>query len=67
MPPQEYLTKKEVEAQLRLHRNTVGRLLASGRFPNAFRAGRHWRIPAGDLEVFIRTCRYSHLREEGRP
>ncbi len=64
MPPQEYLTKKEVEARLRLHRNTVGRLLATGRFPNAFRTGRQWRIPAGDVDAFVQTCRYSHIREE---
>ena len=55
MPSEEYLTKKEVEARLRLHRNTVGRLLAAGRFPNAFRAGRQWRIPMGDIEAFVQA------------
>ena len=67
MQSDEYLTKKEVEACLRLHRNTVGRLLANGRFPNAFRAGHQWRIPTGDVEAFarIRSQDMDQVREVG--
>lgn len=50
----EYITKVEVEVRLKLHRNTVSRLLAQGRFPNAFRAGGRWRIPVTDLDSFVR-------------
>ena len=53
--PEEYLTKKEVEGKLRLHRNTVTRLLAAGRFPGAFRAGQQWRIPVSDVEALSQS------------
>jgi len=69
MPAEEYLTKKEVEAKLRLHRNTVTRLLAAGRFPGAFRAGQQWRIPAGDVEIFIHAAQENSghsINGEGR-
>lgn len=50
----EYITKVELEVRLKLHRNTVTRLLAQRRFPNAFRTGGRWRIPLSDIERFIR-------------
>lgn len=50
----EYITKVELEVRLKLHRNTVTRLLARRRFPNAFRTGGRWRIPVSDIEAFIR-------------
>lgn len=48
----ELLTKVQVEVHLRLHRNTVTRLLQSGAFPKAFQAGGRWRIPSSDVEAF---------------
>jgi len=53
MAVEEHMTKTEVESRLKLHRNTVSRLLAEGRFPNAFRHGNRWRIPTPDVEAFI--------------
>lgn len=50
----EYITKVELEVRLKLHRNTVTRLLAQRRFPNAFRTGGRWRIPVSDLDAFVR-------------
>ena len=41
---EELLTKVQIEAELRLHRNTVTRLLQRGEFPNAFLSGGRWRI-----------------------
>ncbi len=57
MPLDEHVTKTELESRLRLHRNTVTRLLAAGHFPNAFRAGGRWRIPVRDVEAFVRNGR----------
>ena len=48
------ITKGQLELRLQLHRNTVTRLLAAGCFPNAFLVNRQWRIPIGDVELFIR-------------
>jgi len=53
MALQDHITKVEVEVRLKLHRNTVTRLLSQGRFPNAFRAGGRWRIPISDVAAFI--------------
>jgi excisionase family DNA binding protein len=51
----EHMTKVELEQRLRLHRNTVSKLLQQGRFPNAFRMGGRWRIPVTDIEAFLRS------------
>jgi excisionase family DNA binding protein len=58
-----YLTKPDVEATLNLHRNTLTRLLAAGRFPRAFRTGNRWRIPVGDVERF--ACERRRQQEQG--
>ena len=59
MRVERFLTKADVEATLQLHRNTVGRLLAEGRFPRAFKTGGRWRIPEGDVEAFAKNGRHS--------
>ena len=62
-----YLTRREVEARLSLHRNTVGRLLARGAFPNAFKTpGGRWRIPASDLWAFVQSRRSAGAGGGGR-
>jgi excisionase family DNA binding protein len=58
------ITKVELEVRLKLHRNTVTRLLAQGRFPNAFRTGGRWRIPLSDLEAFVRGASAKELRSQ---
>ena len=46
------LSAGEVAAELRVHDNTLKRLLATGSFPNAYRLNRRWRIPRADLDAF---------------
>lgn len=40
-----------------MHRNTVTKMLRRGDFPNAFLSGGRWRIPASDLDEFMKTRR----------
>lgn len=42
-----------VAERLGVSRVTVLRLIWQRRFPNAFKVGSDWRIPAADLEEFI--------------
>lgn len=52
----DHMTKLELQKKLKLHRNTVSRMLARGLFPNAFRTeGGRWRIPVRDVEKYINS------------
>lgn len=53
MTQDELLTSRQVADQLRVTERTVVREIARGRFPNAFKAGRAWRIPRSDLSDYI--------------
>lgn len=47
------LSTQEVARQLIIHESTVARMIHRGEFPNAFKAGRAWRIPKADLEAYV--------------
>lgn len=49
------MTTKEVADKLKIESGTVSKWCLEKKFPNAFRAGRNWRIPRADVEAFIRT------------
>lgn len=63
MEQPEVLTLGEAAAFLRLHPETVRRLLQRGSLPGV-KVGRTWRIHRKDLEEFVR--RGGHEHEEGR-
>lgn len=49
-----FLSRRDLEDRLNLHRNTIGNLLKRGVFPNAFKTpGGHWRVPQADYEAFV--------------
>lgn len=54
---EEHLTGKELAGHLKLHRNTMSKLINRGEFPNAFRIERDWRIPVSDVEAWIERQR----------
>lgn len=47
------LSTQEVARQLAIHYSTVVRMLHCGEFPNAFKAGRAWKIPQADLKAYV--------------
>lgn len=47
------LSAQEVATQLRINDRTVLRLIERGHFPDAFKAGRAWRIPEADLKAYV--------------
>lgn len=47
------LSAQEVARRLAIHNSTVRRMIDRGDFPNAFKAGRDWRIPEDDLEAYV--------------
>lgn len=51
------LSTQEVAGQLRLSARGVIKLIHRGTFPNAFKAGRAWRIPESDLEEYVEKQR----------
>lgn len=57
-PEYKHVTKAELQHMLKLHRNTVSKLLAEGHFPNAFLLPKgQWRIPMSDVLSFIEKRR----------
>jgi len=66
MTVHQFITKSELQARLLLHRNTIGRMLAQGRFPNAIKTGGRWRIPVQDVEAFL-ACHRGRSPQEDRP
>lgn len=59
---EEYLTPEEVARKLRLHPDTVARLLRQGKLPGYKVAG-SWRINTAELEAWIKNQR-KHAGEE---
>lgn len=53
-------TPEEAAAYLKVHVNTIYKLLRSGRLPAA-KLGRDWRIPGGALDDYL----YGRLRSQG--
>lgn len=51
------LSTQEVGGRLALDDSTIRRMLYKGEFPNAFKAGRAWKIPESDLEAYIEEKR----------
>lgn len=49
------LRRGEVVRRLRIHRNTFYRMLDRGDFPNAYRVGKHVRVPLCDIERIERS------------
>lgn len=43
----------EIANKLKVNGNTITRWINNGYFPNAFRAGKTWRIPKIDVENYI--------------
>lgn len=62
-----HLTTCEVARILRVHRNTVSKMLGAGRFPNAFRLGNQWRIPRADVDAVVSSGRSGDKRPPGVP
>lgn len=58
---QDYTTT-EAAQRLNLSPNSLRVYLGKGAFPNAFKFGRDWKIPEGDLKDFE-----EHRRKRGRP
>ena len=59
---QQDYTTTEAAARLNLSPNSMRAYLGKGAFPNAFKFGRDWKIPEGDLKNFE-----EHRRKRGRP
>lgn len=47
------LSTLEVARHLALSDASIRRMLYRGEFPNAFKAGRAWKIPETDLEAYV--------------
>ena len=47
------MTIGEIAQNLRVTIRTVQRWCMEGRFPNAYRVGRPWRVPKADVDAFI--------------
>ena len=58
---QDYTTT-EAAQRLNLNPNSLRVYLGKGAFPNAFKFGRDWKIPEGDLKDFEES-----RRKRGRP
>jgi excisionase family DNA binding protein len=61
---QEYYTKKEVAALLRVERRTIERWMAAGRLPFLRIGKRAIRISRHDLAMFVAENRVSSPRQE---
>jgi excisionase family DNA binding protein len=53
MDQQTVKTASEIARDFRVGRATVIGLIKHGEFPNAFKAGKLWRIPCADLSAYI--------------
>jgi excisionase family DNA binding protein len=51
------LSAQEVASQLRVSDRAVLDMIYRDDFPNAFKAGRAWRIPESDLEEYVEKQR----------
>ena len=47
------LSTQEVASELRISERSVLNLIGRNEFPNAFKAGRAWRISESDLEAYV--------------
>ena len=61
---EEVMTVVEIANKLKVKENTVSRWCKEGKFANAFRAGRAWRIPKSDVEAYIEASTRKALRED---
>jgi excisionase family DNA binding protein len=59
------LTTADLGKRLRVHRNTVNRLLRENAFPNAYRICRRWRVPETDVLAFISTQQQKERKTAG--
>lgn len=51
---EDVMKASELAKILKVNSNTIARWINNGHFPNAFRAGKSWRIPRIDVENYIR-------------
>ena len=51
------LSVLEVARRFAVDDSTIRRMLYRGEFPNAFKAGRVWRIPETDVEAYLEKWR----------
>lgn len=53
-PPARYLTVKEIAADLRVHKMTVYRMIASGQLASV-KVGRSYRVPVASFQALLRA------------
>jgi excisionase family DNA binding protein len=52
-----YLTGPEICERLRICRSTWHKLIREGKFPNAVKLLREYRVPLSDLQAFIASSK----------
>ena len=52
---EDVMTVSEIAVKLRVNSNTVLRWCKDGKFPNAYRAGKPWRVPKRDVDEYLLT------------